>query len=171
MGENIFTPILKNRPLLKGKALRKWMGAGREEISSGDSAQRVWRETAQSCGWPLTHPFSAGSPEQSEVSVGSAKLSQGSSSKTEEQELPPCTGCPKTASLSARPKLLLKTMQSWDLLLLTEAQSCFFWRHHLLLRGTRTHTGSIVSRVYGRHCCSLQQPELTPSDSGFGHFI
>lgn len=140
-------------------------------FSSGDSARRIWRETAQICGWPLTHPFSAASPEPPGFRMGSTTLSQGYSSKPEEQELPPCTGCPKTGCLSSKTYLLLRTLQSWDLLLLTEAQSCFFWRHHLLLRGTRRHTGTTVSRVYGRHCCSLQQSELTSLDSGFRRFI
>ena len=34
MGEDIFTPTLRNRHFLKGKALRKQMGAGEKEISS-----------------------------------------------------------------------------------------------------------------------------------------
>lgn len=52
-------------------------------------------------------------------------LSQGSPFKPKEQELPPCTGCPKTDLPSAEPTLLPGTWGNWVMLPLTEAPPHF----------------------------------------------
>lgn len=84
---------------------------------------------------------SAGSPESAKFKMGSTRLGQGFPSRLKEEKLPPCTGCPETACLSAEPNILLSTGQSQEMLLLTEAQSHFSWRHRLMLTGNRKHWG------------------------------
>lgn len=81
---------------------------------------------SQNYGWSLTHLRSAGSPEPAVLKMSSTRLSQGSPTGLEEQELPPCMGCPEISRLSPEPNLLLSTWQNWERLPLTEAQSYFF---------------------------------------------